>query len=113
MFLGGDLFFFPGGGEKYRELYSPSYYEQIELMAKILKPIKDKIIGAYDGTEETKIFEKDGINMTAELMQTLGLEERYFGQMAEVDFVFRNEYTNNTPKVVNMLFDHGFWLQML
>ena len=53
--LGGDLFYFPGGGEKYRELYSPSYREQIELMCELLKPIKDKIIGAYDGTEEAKI----------------------------------------------------------
>lgn len=108
VFLGGDLFFFPGGGEKYRELYSPSYYDQIEMMAELLKPIKDKIIGAYDGTEEAKIFEKDGINITLELMQNLGLEERYFGQMAEVDFIFNNSYTNNNPKVVNMLFDHGF-----
>lgn len=108
VFLGGDLFFFPGGGEKYRELYSPTYYEQIEIMTELLQPIKDKIIGAYDGTEEAKIFEKDGINMTAELMKSLGKPERYMGQMAEVDFVFKNEYTNQNAKVVNMVFDHGF-----
>ena len=107
--LGGDLFYFPGGGEKYRELYSPNYNDQIALMTELLKPIKDKIIGAYDGTEEAKIFEKDGINMTRELMLNLqGNADRYFGQMAEIDFVFKNDYTNGTAKVVNMLFDHGF-----
>lgn len=108
VFLGGDLFYFPGGGEKYRELYSPSYLDQIDLMKELLEPIKDKIVGAYDGTEEAKIFEKDGINMTKELMNALGLKDRYFGQMAEVDFIFKNEYTNGTAKTVNMLFDHGF-----
>lgn len=108
VFLGGDLFYFPGGSEKYRELYTPNYLDQINLMKETLEPIKDKIVGAYDGTEEAKIFEKDGINITRELMSKLGLATRYFGQMAEVDFVFRNEYTNDTAKVVNMLFDHGF-----
>lgn len=108
VFLGGDLFYFPGGTPKYREIYSPSYDEQIALMVELLEPIKHRIVGAYDGTEEAKIFEKDGINMTKTLMIRLGLASRYFGQMAEVDFVFQNEYTNHTPKVVNMLFDHGF-----
>lgn len=108
VFLGGDLFYFPGGTPKYREIYSPSYDEQIGLMIELLEPIKDKIVGAYDGTEETKIFEKDGINMTKTLMIRMGMPKRYFGQMAEVDFVFNNDYTNRTPQIVNMLFDHGF-----
>lgn len=107
--LGGDLFYFPGGGRKYRELYSPSYDEQIEMMAQLLEPIKDKIIGAIDGTDEIKIFELDGINMTEKLIQKLGLpKNRYFGQMAEVDFEFKNDYTNHTSKTVHTLFDHGF-----
>ncbi len=106
--LGGDLFYFPAGGKEYRELYSPSYDEQVNMMAELLEPIKDKIIGGYDGTEEIKIYEKDGINMTLKLLTALGLQDRYFGQMAEVDFVFKNDYTNNYPKVVHMLFDHGF-----
>ena len=106
--LGGDLFYFPGGGMKYRELYSPSYQEQCDMLAELLSPIKDKIIGAYDGTDEIKIFEKDGVNVTKMLCDALGLPDRYFGQMAEVDFEFKNEYTNGTPKVVHMLFDHGF-----
>ena len=108
VFLGGDLFYFPGGTPEYRELYKPSFRDQIDLMAELLEPIKDKIVGAYDGTEEAKIFEKDGINMTQELMDALGLADRYFGQMAEVDFIFRSDYTHGNPKVVNMLFDHGF-----
>ncbi len=108
VFLGGDLFYFPGSTPKYRELYSPSYFEQVELMTKLLEPIKDKIVGAYDGTEEAKIFEKDGLNLTKNLMKNLGCEERYLGQMAEVDFVFKNKLTNSTPKVVSTLFDHGF-----
>ena len=106
--LGGDLFYFPGGGPKYREMYSPSYEEQAEVLAQLLEPIKDKIIGAYDGTDEQKIFEKDGVNPTALLMQKLGMPDRYFGQMAEVDFLFKNDYTNGTSRVVSMLFDHGF-----
>ena len=106
--LGGDLFYFPTGGTKYREAYSPSYEEQVEMMAKLLEPIKDKIIGAYDGTDEIKIFEKDDLNITQMLLNKLGLPNRYFGQMAEVDFEFKNSYTNGTPKIVHMLFDHGF-----
>ena len=108
VFLGGDLFYFPGSTPKYREAYSPSYHDQVELMRELLEPIKDKIVGAYDGTEEAKIFEKDGLNLTKELMIALGIPNRYFGQMAEVDFVFKNQYTNFVPKTVNMLFDHGF-----
>lgn len=108
VFLGGDLFYFPGGSASYRELYSPSYDDQVDLLYELLMPIRDKIICAYDGTDETKIFEKDGINLTKKLMQKLGLADRYFGQMAEVDFVFKNEQTGFVPKVVNMLFDHGF-----
>ncbi len=106
--LGGDLFYFPNGGTKFREIYSPNYDEQVEMMAQLLEPIKDKIIGAYDGTDEIKIFEKDGVNITQKLLDRLNLSERYFGQMAEVDFEFKNSYTNGTPKVVHMLFDHGF-----
>lgn len=106
--LGGDLFYFPGGGKKYREIYSPSYYEQVEMMAQLLEPIKDKIIGAIDGTDEIKIFEHDGINMTQLLVDRLGIHDRYFGQMAEVDFEFKNDYTNNTTKTIHTLFDHGF-----
>ncbi|MBE7082308.1 MAG: hypothetical protein E7378_01325 [Clostridiales bacterium] len=106
--LGGDLFYFPGGSKNYRAIYSPNYEEQVELLAELLMPIKDKIIGAYDGTEEGRIFEKDGINATKLLMERLGLADRYFGQMAEVEFVFRNEYTGNNPKSVKVLFDHGF-----
>lgn len=108
VFLGGDLFYFPGSTPKYRELYSPSYNDQVELLAELLEPIKDKIVCAYDGTEETKIFEKDGLNLTKKLMEKLGLSDRYMGQMAEVDFIFQNEYTGNASKTVNMLFDHGF-----
>lgn len=108
VFLGGDLFYFPGGSASFREIYSPSYDDQVDLLAELLFPIKNKIVCAYDGTEEAKIFEKDGFNLTKQLMQRLGMEERYFGQMAEVDFVFKNEETNFVPKVVNMLFDHGF-----
>lgn len=106
--LGGDLFYFPGGTAKYREAYSPSYEDQVRLLAELLTPIKDKIVGAYDGTEEIKIFEKDGINLTSMLMKTLGLGERYCGQMAEVDFIFNNSMTNSTSQPVYMLFDHGF-----
>lgn len=106
--LGGDLFYFPGGSAEFREMYSPNYEEQVEMMAELLSPIKDKIIGGYDGTEEIKIFEKDGVNLTKNLLEKLGLNDRYFGQMAEVDFEFKNEYTNGYPKVVHMLFDHGF-----
>lgn len=106
--LGGDLFYFPGGGIKYRKHFTPSYNDQVNLMAKMLAPIKDKIIGAYDGTEEIKIFEKDGINLTYSLMRALGISDRYCGQMAEVDFIFNNDMTNNTAQPVHMLFDHGF-----
>lgn len=108
VFLGGDLFYFPGGSAEYRELYEPNYENQVELMAELLEPIKDKIIAAYDGTEEIKIFEKDGVNLTKKLMEKLGKPLNYVGQMVEVDFVFKNSYTNNYPKTVNMLFDHGF-----
>lgn len=106
--LGGNLFFFPSGPAKYREEYSPSYLEQTQILVELLSPIKNKIIGAIDGSEEIKIFEKDGFLATQELMKELGLKERYFGQMAEIDFEFKNSYTKNTSKVVNMLFDHGF-----
>jgi len=106
--LGGDLFYYPNGGKKYRELYSPSYEEQVDMLVELLAPIKNKIIGAYDGTDEIKIFEKDGLNLTQMLMDKLGLSDRYFGQMAEIDFEFKNSYTNGTPKRVHMLFDHGF-----
>ncbi len=108
VFLGGDLFYYPGGGKIARELYEPSYENQVELMAELLEPIKDKIIGAYAGTDEIQIFEKDHQDLTKMLMEKLGIPDRYCGQMAEVDFVFRNEYTNDNPKAVNMLFDHGF-----
>ena len=107
--LGGDLFYFPNGTSEYRQLYKPSYDDQIEIMAELLDPIKDKIIGGIDGTDEIKIFEHDGINMTQKLVQRLGLpKDRYFGQMAEVDFEFKNDYTNHTSKTVHTLFDHGF-----
>ena len=106
--LGGDLFYFPGGGRKYRELYAPNYYEQVAMMAELLEPIKHKIIGAIDGTDEIKIFENDGLNLTQMLMDKLGLHDRYFGQMAEIDFEFKNAYTGNVPRTVHTLFDHGF-----
>lgn len=106
--LGGDLFYFPGGGRKYRELYAPNYYEQVEMMAQLLEPIKHKIIGAIDGTDEIKIFEYDGLNLTQMLVDKLGIHDRYFGQMAEIDFEFKNSYTNNLPRTVHTLFDHGF-----
>ena len=108
VFLGGDLFYFPGGTMETRELYSPSYEEQVEIMAELLMPIRNKIIAAYAGTDEVKIFEKDHLDLTQMLMEKLGLADRYCGQMAEVDLIFNNEYTNYNPKAVNMLFDHGF-----
>ena len=106
--LGGNLFYYPGGGLKYRKTYAPSYNHQVQLLVKLLSPVKDKIVGAYDGTQEIKIFEQDGMNLTYQLMQALGIEDRYCGQMAEVDFVFNNKMTNGTSQPVHMLFDHGF-----
>ncbi len=106
--LGGDLFYFPIGGKSHRRDYLPTYNDQVAMLAELLLPIKNKIIGAYDGTDEIKIFEQDGVNITEMLMEKLGLKERYFGQMAEVDFEFKNAYTNRTPKIVHMLFEHGF-----
>lgn len=106
--LGGDLFYFPMGSFADRKLYSPSYEDQVQIMAELLEPIKNKIVAAYAGTDEIKIFEKDQIDITKYLMETLGMPERYCGQMAEVDFIFKNQLTNGTARVVNMLFDHGF-----
>ena len=108
VFLGGDLFYFPGGTFDYRAIYSPSYDDQIDLLVELLEPIKNKIIAGYSGTDEVKIFEKDGRDLTKELMTRLGIGERYCGQMAEVDFVFKNKLTGFKPKKVTMLFDHGF-----
>ena len=106
--LGGDLFYFPEGGKKAREAYSPSYQKQAEILAELLEPIKSKIVGAIDGTEEIKIFEKDGINTTKMLLKNLDLKGRYFGQMAEIDFMFRSTYTNERVYTIHTLFDHGF-----
>lgn len=108
VFLGGDLFYFPGGTRLERELHKPSYDDQVRLMAQLLEPIKDKIIGAYVGTDEVKILEKDQRDLTKELMERLGIADRYCGQMAEVDFIFKNEYTGDVARTVNMIFDHGF-----
>lgn len=59
----------------YGELLSPM--QQIEYLCTILRPVKDKIIGATSGNHEQRVYREDGIDVMRLVCRELGCEERY------------------------------------
>jgi hypothetical protein len=77
VFLGGDLFYFPGGSEKYREQYSPTYMDQVNIIRQLLEPIKDKILVIGTGNHEDRISKETNIDVIRLVAKQLGIEDRY------------------------------------
>lgn len=59
----------------YTEQLSPM--KQIEAAVELLKPIKEKIIGATTGNHEQRIYRTDGIDTMRLVCRELGIEEKY------------------------------------
>lgn len=59
----------------YTEKLSPM--QQIEAAVKMLKPIKDKIIGATCGNHEARIYRTDGVDTMRLVCRELGCEDKY------------------------------------
>lgn len=59
----------------YSEVRSPM--EQIEYLCKMLKPIKDKIVGVTTGNHEARVYRTDGIDTMRLVCRELGIEDRY------------------------------------
>lgn len=59
----------------YGEKLSPM--AQIERLAEILDPIKDRIIGATSGNHENRVYRSDGVDIMRLVCREIGIEERY------------------------------------
>lgn len=61
------------------DIYSErlSISEQVDVMTRLLRPIKDKIIGCTIGNHENRIYKQDGIDTMRFIMRDLGIEENY------------------------------------
>lgn len=59
----------------YGEIATPM--QQIDEACALLKPIKDKIIGATTGNHEARAYRDDGIDMTRLICRQLGIESCY------------------------------------
>ena len=64
-----------GVSDVYAEIMPPM--EQIKMAVGMLKPIKDKIIGADTGNHENRVYKNDGIDMMRFVCRDLGVEGRY------------------------------------
>jgi len=108
--LGGDLFNFAAGGKEARMLCAYPVDKQVEVLADILDPIKDKIIVAFDGTSEQNFIKKDAYNPTATLISRLGIDPKVYTEtnFANARIEFQNDYTKGTKQNVDMLIDHGY-----
>lgn len=62
-------------GDIYGEKLPPM--KQIDEIVTLLRPIKDKIIGADTGNHEARVYKSDGIDMMRLICRELGIEERY------------------------------------
>lgn len=59
----------------YGETLSPM--KQVDMMVKMLGPVKEKIIGATTGNHEERVYRLDGIDITRFICRELGVEDKY------------------------------------
>lgn len=59
----------------YGEIRSPM--EQIEYLVKLLKPIREKIVGVTTGNHESRVYRTDGIDIMRLVCREIGIEDRY------------------------------------
>lgn len=59
----------------YSELIPPM--EQLQILCRLLEPIKDKILIITQGNHEARTYRNDGIDLTALMAKQLGIYDRY------------------------------------
>lgn len=61
------------------DIYSStmSPMEQLDVLLKLFKPVKDKIIAIIGGNHERRTYKEDGIDISRIFARELGLEDRY------------------------------------
>jgi len=82
----------------YTEKLSPM--QQIEAAVKMLKPIKDKIIGATCGNHEARIYRTDGVDTMRLVCRELGCEDKYHpdGVLIFIQFGVAKSHKNRADK---------------
>lgn len=94
----------------YTQALSPM--DQIKEIARILKPIKNRILGAVYGNHEQRSYRKTGLDMTyLALVELLGSEKanRIYAKDTCLLFVEfgRNNGRNNRRTIYSIFFSHG------
>ena len=81
---------------------------QASVAREIFEPIKDKIVGVYDGDYEKKYLAKSALNPSLMLCKYLGIPNLYHSEGMELDIVFNSEWTNGTDQVIKCYLGYGF-----
>lgn len=83
----------------YSERLTPM--QQLELAARLLKPISNKILCVTSGNHEDRTYKTDGIDLTKVLCRELGVEDRYSNASALLFIRFgelKTQETNGSGK---------------
>lgn len=91
----------------YGEIMTPS--QQLEYAAKLLAPIRDKIIGADTGNHENRVYKNDGIDMMRMVCRELGCEDRYApeGVLIFLSIGKQSSTQHNAPVQYTIYATHG------
>lgn len=91
--------------DTYSETVPPM--DQINMLVKVLEPIKDRILFADIGNHEWRTYRKDGIDLMAVVMMQLGLIDRYAVEGGLVFLRFGHETDHGRKVRYSLYCTHG------
>jgi UDP-2,3-diacylglucosamine pyrophosphatase LpxH len=108
-FLNGDLLESvtkSSKGDVYTQKLTPQ--EQRDAVIEMLKPIKDKVLGATQGNHEIRIYNETGIDLTQDIASKLEIPYRAEGMLFKLSFGDFNNRTKGKPFVFWSYITHGY-----
>lgn len=84
---------------------------ELSMMAKLLYPIADKIVGIVPGNHEARHYKTNGVDMTRLIARELGVEDKYSEDAAVIFLRFGREESHthhHRPILYTIFLTHGF-----
>ena len=101
--IGGNIFYSFTKKEK-DDLPMFEIDEQLQIAEELFAPIKNKIIGLFDGRNEELIQRKEETNPLLILANKLGLKDKYNSDGLYITISLNNEWTDHKTKNIDISF---------
>ena len=93
-------------GDIYTQQLTPQ--QQRDDVLDLLMPIKDKILGMTTGNHEQRIYNETGVDLSADIANSLSVPYRPEGMLFKLSFGEGNDFHKDKPFVFWCYITHGF-----